>query len=250
MSVALKNPRRIFSQVGGDASLPDRVAALENNTFKVQYYAEISSDSGTITVPTGATIQLNQFREGADALVSTIANDFPTGISPETSGGVEVDVSSFDADGDYTLSGTPSSTPVALIYILTITAADYGNLDPDFIISEDRDTDPIITRIASSATPTPIISTNIAVTDYLIITALATNPTIAAPTGTAYGGKMLIIRIKDNGTSRTLSFNAIYRFSTDLPAPTATTISKTFYLGFVYNSVDSKFDCLAQLNNL
>lgn len=108
---------------------------------------------------------------------------------------------------------------------------------------------PIITSIASSSTPTPVISTSLNSTDVLQVTALAAAATIAAPTGTATNHKNLIIRIKDNGTARALSFNAVYRFSSDLAAPTTTVISKTMYLGFRYNSADSKWDCLAKLDN-
>jgi len=90
-----------------------------NNEYKIAYYQEISSSTGTITVPTGATILLNQLAGGADALVSTI-DGVPTGSFPQTSGGVQVDVTSFDSSGNYVLSGTPSSYPVALIYWLKI----------------------------------------------------------------------------------------------------------------------------------
>lgn len=127
----IKNPRRIFSQQGGggvDPALESRVEYLEQNEYKVTYYAEINSSSGTITIPTGATILLDQFFGGVDAYVSTISGGRPTGAFPQTAGGVLVDVSSFDASGNYTLSGTPSGYPVALIYILKIAAVDWQNL--------------------------------------------------------------------------------------------------------------------------
>jgi len=97
----------------------------------------------------------------------------------------------------------------------------------------------------SSATPTPDADAN----DVYTVTALAEGATFAAPSGTPTSGQPLIIRIKDNGTARSLAFNAIYRFSTDLPAPTTTVLSKTMYLGFIYNSADSKWDCVALLDN-
>ena len=68
--------------------------------------------------------------------------------------------------------------------------------------------------------------------------------------GAGVQGQKLMIRILDNGTARTLDFNAIYRFSTDLAKPTTTVINKTMYLGFVYNVASSTWDCLAILNNL
>ena len=103
---------------------------------------------------------------------------------------------------------------------------------------------PIIQSITSSSTPTAT-----ATEDVLVITALATNATFGAPTGTWTDGQEHMIRVKDNATPRTLAFNAAYRFSTDLVAPTTTIASKTLYLKFKYNAADSKHDHVAQLNN-
>lgn len=98
-----------------------------------------------------------------------------------------------------------------------------------------------ITTTASSATPTP---TGGSLRNFFTVTALAANATFAAPSGTPVDGNYLTIRIKDNGTSRTLSWNAIYRvIGTTLP--TATTISKTIYVGCRYNSADTKWDVIA-----
>lgn len=97
-----------------------------------------------------------------------------------------------------------------------------------------------VTSITTSATPTPNADTD----DLFQITALAENATFGAPTGTPTNGQGLVIRIKDNGTARTLSWNAIYR-AIGVSLPTTTVISKTLYLGFIYNSADDKWDCVA-----
>ena len=94
---------------------------------------------------------------------------------------------------------------------------------------------------ASSATPTP---TGDARENELYVTALAATAAVAAPTGTASNGNKLIIRIKDNGTARTLSWNAIYR-AIGVTLPTTTTATKTMYIAAKYNSTDSKWDVLA-----
>ncbi len=99
--------------------------------------------------------------------------------------------------------------------------------------------------VASSATPTPNADT----TDIYDVTALAAGATFGAPTGSPVEGQTLIIRIKDNGVARSLAFNAAYRFSTELAAPTSTIIDKTLYMGFIYNAQVSKWDCLAIVNN-
>jgi len=101
------------------------------------------------------------------------------------------------------------------------------------------------TTTASSSTPTP---TGGSLRNFFTITALAAAPTFAAPSGSPADGNYLTIRIKDNGTARALAWNAIYRGSTDQALPTTTTLSKTMYIGFRYNSADSKWDCLS-VNN-
>lgn len=78
-----------------DPTLDPRLDNLENNEFKVLYFQTISSTTGTITKPTGATILLDQFYSGGDAVVETLSNGQPTGQSPLTIGGSVVSVSSF-----------------------------------------------------------------------------------------------------------------------------------------------------------
>lgn len=96
---------------------------------------------------------------------------------------------------------------------------------------------PRIGTITSSSTPTATSAM-----DQFNVTALATNATFAAPTGTFVDGQVLIIRIKDNGTARTLAWNSVFRASTDFALPTTTVVNKTMYLYTVYNGADSKLD--------
>lgn len=121
--------KRIFSLPGGTdvSGLTADVNTLKANIYEIVYFESVSAATGTITKPVGSTIQLDQFEGGIDAYVSTIINGQPTGIFPKTAGGVEVDVTSFDALGNYTLSGTPSAYPVAIIYIITIPALYLAN---------------------------------------------------------------------------------------------------------------------------
>lgn len=97
-----------------------------------------------------------------------------------------------------------------------------------------------IASTASSGTPTPSADND----DQYQLTALAANATWGAPTGTPTSGQPLILRWKDNGTSRTLAWNAIYR-GIAAALPTATTVNKTSYAGFIYNGADSKWDMVA-----
>lgn len=99
---------------------------------------------------------------------------------------------------------------------------------------------PRIGTTASSSTPTP----DGAASDAYTVTALAANATFGAPSGTPADGQKLIIRIKDNGTARTLAWNAIYR-AMGAALPATTVISKTLYCGFIYNAADTKWDLVA-----
>ena len=108
-----------------------RLEYLENNEYEVTYFEEFNATTGTVTVPTGGTILLNQFAGGVDAYVSTVSSSQPTGILPRTAGGVAVDVSSFDSSGNFTLSGTPSAYPIAIIYVFKIPADQWQNVNLD-----------------------------------------------------------------------------------------------------------------------
>lgn len=67
---------------------------------------------------------------------------------------------------------------------------------------------------------TAVIDTD--VTDHYELTAIANNTTIST-TGTPANGDKLVIRLKDAGVSKTLTWNSIFReIGTTLP--TATTV--------------------------
>jgi len=98
---------------------------------------------------------------------------------------------------------------------------------------------PNIQAVTSSATVTPTFSN-----DQVNITAQAAALTLANPTGTAVDGWGMSIRIKDNGTARAISFGTQYR-ALGVTLPTTTVISKTLYLGCIWNAADTKFDVVA-----
>jgi hypothetical protein len=72
------------------------------------------------------------------------------------------------------------------------------------------------------------------------------NFTLSNPTG-ALHGQRFIVRIKQDGTgSRILTLDTKFRLGTDIPTVVlSTAASKTDYLGFIYDSVDDKFDIVA-----
>jgi hypothetical protein len=98
---------------------------------------------------------------------------------------------------------------------------------------------PSIQSVASSATVTPTFSD-----DMVKITAQAAGLTLANPTGTAIDGLGMVIRIKDNGTARTIAYGSQYR-AIGVTLPSTTVISKTLYLAMVFNNDDTKWDVVA-----
>jgi hypothetical protein len=51
----------------------------------------------------------------------------------------------------------------------------------------------------------------------------------------------MVIRIKDNGTARSIAYGVDYR-AIGVTLPTTTVINKTTYLGCIYNTTDNKLD--------
>jgi hypothetical protein len=100
---------------------------------------------------------------------------------------------------------------------------------------------PRVQSVVSAATVTAT-----SLNDLVKITAQAAALTLANPTGTFAEGQALIFRIKDNGTARAITFGANFR-AVGVTLPTTTTISKTTYVGCIYNSTDTKFDVIASL---
>lgn len=141
----------------------------------------------------------------------------------------------FTTSGAYNLTFTLTGTTTLTLPVTGTLATLAGTETFD-----NKRVNPRVSSTASSATPTPNADTD----DLYILTALAAGATFGAPTGTPVQGQSLSIRIKDNGTARSLAFNAIYR-AVGITLPTTTVINKTMYLGCRYNATDSKWDVVA-----
>ena len=99
-----------------------------------------------------------------------------------------------------------------------------------------------ITTITSHATPT--INTDNC--DCVTITALETAITSMTTnlSGTPTNFQKLIIRIKDDGTARAIAWGASFE-AKGVALPTTTVISKVLTVGFIYDTVTSKWGCIA-----
>lgn len=98
---------------------------------------------------------------------------------------------------------------------------------------------PAVQMVASAATVTPAFGN-----DLVAITAQAVALTVANPTGTAIPGIGMVIRIKDNGTARTITWASQYR-GIGAVLPSSTVAGKTTYVAMIFNSADTTWDVLA-----
>lgn len=244
------------SQVGGQAPKTSPSLTYNSNTgglAATSFTGSFFGNASTATaLQTARNINGTSFNGTSDITVTAAA-----GTLTGTTLNATVVTSSLTAVGTIT-SGTWNGTTIAVARggtgATTLTGILKGNgtsaftaatAETDYVtptgtgtLSSKRIT-PRVTTIASSATPTPDGNAS----DLFTVTALAAGAVFAAPTGTPVNGQALIIRIKDNGTARTLGWNAIYR-AVGITLPTTTVLGKTLYLGMIYNSADAKWDVI------
>jgi len=101
-----------------------------------------------------------------------------------------------------------------------------------------------ITKKVSTLASTATLTINSDSCDEYYLTAQAEALEIAAPTGTPTAGQSLIIGIKDNGTTRALTWNAAF-VEIGCTLPTDTTEGKNHIIGCKWNAANSKWWVLA-----
>jgi hypothetical protein len=96
--------------------------------------------------------------------------------------------------------------------------------------------------VTSAATVTPNADTD----DRVVISAQATGLTLAnpSPTTNRHDGQRLVVRIKDNGTPRTIGYGDQYR-AIGVTLPTTTVANNAIYLGMIFHSADTKWDVVS-----
>jgi hypothetical protein len=186
------------------------------------------NDSGSGFVAAGFAIGDRVHVEG---FTGDVANNIFVGIitalttAKMTIGGTDGDVIVDDAAGESVTISKWETHRTLLDDIAAYAAAAPGGIS--------------IQSVASSATVTPTFAD-----DQVNITAQAAGLTLANPTGTAQDGHGISIRIKDNGTARSIGYGTQYR-AIGVTLPTTTVISKTLYLGMIFNAAETKWDVVA-----
>jgi len=106
-----------------------------SNYVFATYWETTSAASGTVTPKAGSTIKLDAFQDLEDAVVSATSSGLPTFSAAVNGSGTRISCT-FDSSGNYVLSDTPSSYPVAIVYRVIILEADI-DWNNDNIIIED-----------------------------------------------------------------------------------------------------------------
>lgn len=204
----------------------------------------IADSTGVATIAvapilTALTASQAVFTNGSKALVSNaitgtgnvVMSTSPTLVTPALGTPSSGVVTNLTGTASININGTVGATTANTGAFTTLTAS--TNLSSTRI-------DPRVSSAASASTLTPSTAT----ADIYAYTALAAGLTINAPTGTPVDGNKLIFRFLDNGTTRTLTWNATYTvIGTTLP--TATTANKMVYVGCIYNAANTRWDVIA-----
>lgn len=211
-----------------------------------------------VTLATGDRILIKNQASGTENGIYTVnASGAPTRASDADTGAELVNASVYISEGS-TLADTQwtcSTNAPITIGVTSITFAQVtgggsvswgaitGTLSSQTDLQAALDLkqarSPSIQSVTSSATVTPTFSN-----DMVKITAQAAGLTLANPTGTAIDGLGMVIRIKDNGTARSIAYGTQYR-AIGITLPTTTVVSKTTYLAMIFNNDDTKWDVVA-----
>lgn len=184
-----------------------------------------SSGSNTISVLSGNTI-------GVFTAVATTPTTAAHWVANVLAAG-----KALTASNSLTLAGTDGTTmtfPSSSDTVVTLTATQ--TLTNKRISAR-------INSTTSSATP----SINVDTTDQFNITALAAAITsmTSGLSGTPTDGQKLMIRIKDNGTARAITWGSSYQSSGIATLLATTVINKTHHVGLIYDAALSKWVCIA-----
>jgi hypothetical protein len=211
-----------------------------------------NADLVPIAEDAGGGLYVTKSVTGLEIIDSVGAVTGVTGTTPINSSGGDTPVISIDnAAADGATKGAASFTAADFNATSGNISIDYTNGQAasgsvkGFLTSADWTTfnnkasyTPRVQTTASAATVTPV-NTN----DLVTITAQAAALALANPTGTWDEGQPLMIRIKDNGTARAITYGTDYR-AIGVTLPTTTVLSKTTYLGLIYNATDTKWDVI------
>ena len=257
--------------VTGTATFSANVSVANNLVASNTVYAKavLFSETGAVVSDVVSTASTNDYTATglADASVLRINPDTrnieltgltaPTNLTTLASGGNGAKLLHLqNSGGTYKITLKHAATgSTELNRFVGVTDADVsipagGAVTLLYTVAESRwrvlaQVEPHVNRaqtVTSAATVTPNADKDDIVTVSAQAEALAVaNP---SPAYTVVNGQKFILRIKDDGTARTITWGDEYR-AIQSSLPSSTRANKTLYLGFIYNLADTKWDLVA-----
>lgn len=215
-------------------ALRDSSANLTSNNLLESYATTVTSGT-TLTLTVGSAYQQYFTGSTAQTVTMPVANTLVLGqswlfVNSSTA------VATIQSSGSNTVATLAAGTQAILTCVLASGTSAASWQLTNYALQGPR---------VSTTTSASTITINCLSTDIYTVTALAAAPTFAAPTGTAQPGQVLKVRIKDNGTARAITWNSAFISSGTATLLATTVISKTHWLGFIYDDVKTAWVCLA-----
>ena len=208
-------------------AINNRVTSLEEKNVRSTRFASIGSGTtGSLTLPGNSTVILDDFGGATDAVITTISGGRPNFSAATTSGG-SVIATTFDSSGNYSLSGTPSAYPVAIVY----------RVRQQFQYFNDADSDVIGAPTLEGATGALLSTNNL--NDVASVTASRTN------LGLGIGDSPLFAEVNLGGTTDT----TFTRVSAGVAAIEGNNILVATAIGSTVQAWDTDLDAVAALNS-
>ena len=221
--------------------------AITSSVAELNILDGVTSTPAELNILDGATLTVTElnYLDGVTSAIQTQMDLKAPKASPTFTGTVilpkTIEIQDTSADHQYVLA-VSELTADRTVTLPLLTGND------DFVFEDHTQTltNKRITKrsgtVTSHATPT-INTDNV---DIFTITALAEAITSMTTnlSGTPTLGQTLIIRILDNATARAITWGASFA-SRGATLPTTTVLSKYLYVGLIWNTTTSTWDCIA-----
>lgn len=251
-----------FADIGYTSSAFSQAAYAVTGQNEAYFFASAPSGAGKTgnmvlaTDSTGSSNAIKMFTGGFNSTsnlrltVSSTSAAFAVNAVPNTNDGSALGTSSLSwsdlflasgaviniANGNWTATHTSTTLTIGSGMDLRLTTAGTNSTSVLTVAGSQTVTTKRI-QPRSSTSATGDISPDLTSANVYQRTALSAGITINAPTGTPVLGEVIVFMLKDNGSSRSLTWNATYK-ALGTALPSATTTSKRTLVTVQYDGTD------------